>query len=396
MGLSNDIIGNAVYFLLFFVFIFFYPRIMITQMLWSLERSAVMLENLTHKGKNIVLRKISQKPSKEIRDAVTNFLDFFTIGPISTDPYGIMKKIENVMSMHDKKMNYFAKQVAPKMSAEESANLVMSLSGAMTLHQIAKIVRHIVELVRKTKNLQFALILQMQLPLIEKISKAMLKGTEAFANGWPVGDSVGPIVASHLIGKSKANEIEEDTIVVKKKIKGKNVYIIRAKGPGGRLGRLGKSVEKIAKRQKLAKIITVDAAGKLEGEKTGSIAEGIGVAIGGIGIDSSYIDNISAEKNIPLDAVAIKMSQEEAIMPMTNEVLNTVPKVIQMVEKNIAETRGNNIVVVGVGNCVGIGNDVDSAKKAMEEIKRIAKIVKKREDEEKKENKSVIAKLIGM
>ena len=42
----------------------------------------------------------------------------------------------------------------------------MGLSGAVSLHSIAKIVRHYVETVRKTKNLQLALMLQMQLPMM--------------------------------------------------------------------------------------------------------------------------------------------------------------------------------------------------------------------------------------
>ncbi len=396
-GISDDFVINMIWVIVSFsLFIFFYPRLMVAQMVLVLERSAIMLENFRHSGKNIVLRKISKNPTREIREAVSNFLEFFLIGPVTTDPFGIMKKIENVVVMHDKKMNYFADQVAPKMPKEEKANLVMSLSGAMTLNQIAKIVRHFVETVKKTKNLQIAMMLQMQLPMIEKFSKALLKGTEAFANGWPVGDSVGPLVASYLIGKSPVKEVEDDTIVAKKKIKGKTVYIVRAKGPGGRLGRIGKVIENISKKQKISKIITVDAAGKLEGEKTGSIAEGIGVAIGGIGIDSAYIDNLSAEKGIPLDAVAIKMGQEEAIMPMRTEVLDAVPNVIKMVEKNIANTKGNNIVVVGVGNCVGVGNNEESAKKISEEIRRIAKIVKVNEEKEKKHENSFAHRFLGM
>lgn len=357
-------------------------------MLWRLDRSVRMLEGLTVNAKKIVIRKVSKKPSQKVKEAISNFLEFFMIEPISLDPYGIIRKLEHITTLSEKKFKYFAKNIAPNLDSEAQANLVMGLSGAISLNQVTKIVKHFVELVRKTKNLQYGMIIQMQLPLIERIAKALLKGTEALTNGWPIGDSTGSLVGAHLIGKSRTKEIEEDTLLARKKMKGKKVFVIKAKGPGGRLGKLGRAVEKLIKRQKIAKIITIDAAVKLEGEKTGSIAEGIGVAIGGIGVDRAYIEDIATKEEIPLDSVVIKMSQEEAIMPVRKEVLSSVPKVVKLVEENIAKTKQKgNIIVVGVGNCSGIGNDEKAAKQAEEEIKKIIKIVKKREEEEKKKEK---------
>lgn len=379
---GGDMWGNIVWFILFMVMIFFYPRLMIYQMLWKLEQSAVMIERLTSDAKKIVIKKISKKPSKELKEAVSNFLEFFMIEPVSLDPFGIMKKIEHVVNLQEKRFKYFAKDVAPKLDPEEQANLIMGLSGAISLNQIAKIVRHFVETIRKTKNLQLGMILQMQLPMIERISKALLSGTEALSNGWPIGDSTGALIGAHLIGNSKAKEVEEETLLARKRIKGRTVFIVKAKGPGGRLGKLGKVVENLVRRNNISKIITVDAAAKLEGEKTGSIAEGIGVAIGGIGVDRVYIENISTKKEIPLDSYVIKMSQEEAIQPIEKEVLFAVPKVVKMVEENIKNSRGK-IIVVGVGNTTGVGNDGKDAQKSEKLINDVLKIMKKRKKEEK-------------
>jgi hypothetical protein len=174
-------------------------------------------------------------------------------------------------------------------------------------------------------------------------------------------------------------------VVAKKKIKGRTVYIIKAKGPGGRLGKLGKAVEKIIKRERVAKVITVDAAAKLEGEKTGSIAEGIGVAIGGPGVDKSYIENITTQMNIPLDTVVIKMSQEESIQPMKTEVINAVSSAVDTVDKVIADTteRGS-IIVVGVGNTAGVGNNAAAAKQADELARKVYRTYKEKMEEKKK------------
>jgi hypothetical protein len=323
-------------------------------------------------------------------------LDFFVIEPVSLDPFGIIKKIEQILTLSENRIKQFVKSLTPNFNSEERANLIMGLSGAISLNQVAKSVRHYVELIKKTKNLQLAIVLQMQLPLIEKISKALFKGTEAFLNGWPVGDSIGALAIASLITK-RTKEIEEDTLIVEEKIGKRKVYLIKAKGPGGRLGKLGRAVEKIVKREKIAKIITVDAAVKLEGEKTGSVAEGVGVAIGGIGVDRAYIENIATKEKIPLDSIIIKMSQEEAIIPMKKEILFSIPNVIEKIKASISETRGKGkIIVVGVGNTCGVGNNKRDVKKAEEKIRKIAKIMEKREKEEKaKEKKGFLDWLTG-
>ncbi len=392
---TGGILDNIIWLVIFMVFMLFYPKLMITQMLWKLEQSAVRMENMSKKTKSTVMKKISKRPDLKLRTSVSNFLETVPIMPNNLDPYGVVPKLDHIIKLYRNRFKYFVNGVAPKMGEEEKANLVGGLSGAITMNQIAKIVRHWVELIRKTKNLQLAMVLQMQLPLIERIAKAVVDGTEALTNGWSVGDGAGPMVASLMIGGSKISKSykEEEIIVVKKKIRGRNAIIMRAKGPGGRIGDLGNTVVDIVKKNKIAKIITVDAAAKLEGEKTGSIADAVGVAIGGIGVDSFVIENIAVKKKIPLDAYAIKMSQEEAIQPMLESIITATKNVVQRVEDNIASTKEKgSILVVGVGNCSGIGNsaaDVKDAEKAAKEIQRIVKARKK------KEKKSMLKWLIG-
>lgn len=382
---GGDALGNIVWFLFFMVFMLFYPRLMLMQTILKLEQSARMIEGLSSRGKRIVIKRIAKKPGGKLRKSVSDFLEFFNIAPVGLDPFGIVKKFEHIVDLTEKRFKYFVGQVAPHMDKESQMSTVMGLSGAVSLNQIAKIVRHFVETIRKTKNLQLAMVLQMQLPEIERIAKALLGGTEALSNGWLIGDSAGSLVAAHMIGNSKGKEIEE-TIVVRKKIHGKDVFIVKAKGPGGRLGKLGKVVESIIKGNKISKIITIDAKVKLEGEKTGSIAEGVGVAIGGVGVDRAYIENIAVKRNIPLDAVAIKMSQEEAIQPIKLEVISAVPGVISRVEDNIenSKARGGSIIVVGVGNSNGVGNDAAAAKNAEESAKKVARLIKERKKKAKK------------
>ncbi len=378
-------IENILYFVFIMIFMFFYPRLMIMQMLWRLDQTATELEEHTTEGKKIVLKRISKKANPKVTQAVNNFLEYFLITPVSLDPYGIVKKFEHLLNLQDKRFKYFVDSVAPELGTEAKNDVIMGLSAAISLNQIAKIVRHYVELIRKTKNLQLAMVLQMQVPMIEKIAKALLKGTEAFTNEWPVGDGAGCLAVAHMIGDSKAIEMVEETMVARRVIKGRTVYIVKAKGPGGRLGNLSKAAEKIVRQNKITKIITIDAAAKLEGEKTGSLAEGVGVAIGGIGVDRAYIEDIAVRKNLPLDTVVIKMSQEEAIQPMVKKIVDAVPGAIKIVEENIERTKGK-VLLIGVGNTSGVGNNKKAAIEAEKQVAKVSKIIKARKEEEKKKS----------
>jgi len=191
------------------------------------------------------------------------------------------------------------------------------------------------------------------------------------SNGWPVGDTIGAYTAADLIGNSKIIKADDETVVCRKKYKKRDIIIVKAKGPGGRTGNPGRVVERIVRRGGVAKIITIDAALKLEGEKTGTIAEGVGVAIGGLGVEKTYIENIAVKKNLPLDSIIIKMSQEEAITPMGKEILNSVPMVTQALDAAIDRTKEKGkIIVVGVGNTSGVGNNKKEIEKAKEVIKQ--------------------------
>ena len=395
LGGQGDLVSTIVWFLLFFAMMFLYPKLMISQTIWQLEKSAAELEALDARAQSIVIRKSSKSPSKEQRAAVKRFMEFFAVGPVDLDPAGIIRKIDLVSRRADYKFKYFVSQIAPKFSAEEQSNLKNAMAGAMTTHQIAKIVRHILETVKKYKIFQLAIILQMQIPMIARIAKAAIGATAAFADGIPVGDGIGPMVASTLIGKQKVKFYSEDEFVVcEKKVAGKKVFISKAWGPGASTGIPGKFLKKFTAKNKITRIITVDAALKMEGEKSGSLAEGVGVAMGGSGVDRYEIEEFATRNNIPLDAVAIKMSDEEAIMPMRKEIFDAIPDAIELVDEVVKRgPRGEKILLIGVGNTCGVPNDSESFKKS---AKLAMERAEKLEAERKKEEKGGFLSNFGM
>ena len=339
--------------------------------MWKLEKTARDLESMSDKARRFVTNEITTNPDKRVKDSIARFFEFFMISPVGLDPSGYVPKLDHMLENQKDRFEYFVDQIAPKMDKEKKANIQMGLAGGITVHEISKIVRHYVEMVRQTKNIQIAMVLQMQLPMIEKIAKAMFNGTKALSKGQPIGDGIGPLMAADLIGKARTTEADKDVIVARVPMDGRTLLVMKAKGPGGRIGFPGKAVRNVMKKEKIARVITIDAAAKLEGEKTGSLAEGVGVAMGGPGVERSYIEEMVVKQKVPLDSIVVKMSQEEAIMPMRKSIKDAMPEVRKSLKRSMERTkRGDKVIVVGVGNTSGVGNSGDTVRKVSEWVDR--------------------------
>lgn len=101
----------------------------------------------------------------------------------------------------------------------------------------------------------------------------------------------------------------------------------------------------------------IDAGLKLEGEPVGEVAEGVGAAIGGPGVDQYRIEQSVAENHIPIYAVIVKEDIGDAVSIMRKEIADSVDKVIERIKNVVLERtkEGDKIIIVGVGNTIGIG-----------------------------------------
>jgi len=166
------------------------------------------------------------------------------------------------------------------------------------------------------------------------------------------------MVVLNVLNGSPLQEIEEETEYGETQIEGRRILVVKAKGPGATVGKPGKAIARLAEmnREKTRLIITIDAALKLEGETTGSIAEGVGAAIGDPGPEKYAIEEVATKNNIPLDAIIVKQSEEEAITAMKKEIADAVPGVIEKLKKKIMENTqpGDVVIVAGIGNTSGV------------------------------------------
>lgn len=383
---GQDWFSSMLWFVMMMVFFYFYPRMMLTQIMWRLEKSAKELEEMSDEAEKFVLKEISPNPGAKVSESVKRFFEFFVISPADLDPAGMVRKLDHIIVNERQRFRYFVKQLDPKMPAEKQACMQMGLAAGMTVHQIAKVVRHFVETIKKEKTYQMAMIIQMQLPMIERMARSMLVGTKAMSRGRPIGDAFGPYAAAKLIGNRKTTEIADEIVMARVSVSGRMAFVMKARGPGGRLGDPGKAVEKITRKHRIDKIITIDAAAKLEGEKTGSVAEGVGVAMGGPGVERAYIEEVAVKGGIPLDSIIVKMSPEEAIKPMRKAVKDALPQVMESIKRSMETVKkGGMVIIVGVGNTSGVGDSDDTAEmeKWIDNYEKKLKAKQKKDGDEK-------------
>ena len=186
--------------------------------------------------------------------------------------------------------------------------------------------------------------------IIKGVDKSIQLGDMGFKNQYTF--------MQKLMLEKEKHEIARDTIYAESNIENRKVYLITAKGPGGTVGQPGNALKNIInKGTKPSMLIMIDAALRLEGEKTGEIAEGIGAAIGGIGVDRFKIEEIATENNIPIYAIVIKQTLVEAISIMRKEIAETTEPVHNILNRLIRERtkEGNSVIIIGVGNTAGVG-----------------------------------------
>ncbi|NVM55620.1 MAG: DUF1512 domain-containing protein [Candidatus Helarchaeota archaeon] len=357
-------------FLVFFFVIFFYnQRMQLWMMQKQVERAMYELERMNNEGKEILVKLVNErgKPKEDPRPMLNSLLDFFTIMPVNIDPGGIVNRLEHILDIRKSRWEGHVKQFAPAASRDEAADIEGTVEAASSVNMIYKIIRHYLLLGKKTKSLILIMQLQMQLPLIMQLAKAIFKALKAFSEGKPIGDGIGPFVVSTLIheyrDKSPPKIIKEytkDITLTEMEIEGRNVFLIRATGPGARVGKPGKAIEKLVEEKKgtIARLIMIDAGLKLEGEKTGTIIEGVGAVIGGPGVEKYKIEESAGVKyELPMDGIVIEEAQEDALGAMTKDLVNSIPKAIKKIKTAITTrtSEGDNIIIAGVGNCCGIG-----------------------------------------
>jgi hypothetical protein len=355
----NNIL-NIVFVISFLGFMVFGQQIQSRIALMQIDGAVRRLENMRNDAKSLTLKMIKDvgKSKDDPTPKLNSLLEQFLISPVDMDPAGIVKKFDHLLDVREAKFKSDVARIAPEATPPQVNNLENLVEAAWALNFMYKIVRHLYLLGKKTYSIFVIFQLQAFLPLIMQEAEAYQGATKAFAEGHPIGDGAGPLVASKLMRGREIRKVEKDMLAAETVLEGRRVIALKAEGPGGSVGKPGDAIRQILEENngKAAMIVMVDAALKLEGEKTGEIGEGIGAAIGGIGTERFKIEEEATKFGIPVYAVVIKQSILEAVTTMRKEIAEAADPVIEKIKRLALEStkEGDLIIVAGIGNTAGI------------------------------------------
>lgn len=348
--------------MLFFFFPGFTQKLQMGYMLRDLERKVGKLKVIRDEVRARTLESVKKtgKPESDPTQHIDGLMEFFVIQPETMDPYGVVYKLEHLLETGESEFESHVRGLCPAAQEYQVKNMSNLVEVARGINTLYRVIRHFYLLGKKTSNIYIVLQIQMLIPQIMEIAEAYRQASIAFSQGQPIGDGVGVLAVAKLAYGLEKNreEIAKDTMASEIEYEGRRVLVVRATGPGGNVGRPGEGVKRLLEREggAVKLIITVDAALKLEGEDSGKVVEGIGVAIGGPGIDKYKVEEVAKTNAIPLYAIVIYESIMDAITPMKETIAKAADAVVEKIKKVIVDKAqaGSTVIVSGIGNSIGV------------------------------------------
>lgn len=358
-GTINNLL-SILFYGVFFAFMLFGQQIQSRIALMQIDGAVRRLENMRNDAKTLTIKTLRDvgKSKDDPTPKLNSLLEQFLITPVDMDPAGIVKKFDHLLDVRETKFKSDVARIAPEATPPQVNNLENLVEAAWALNFMYKIVRHLYLLGKKTFSIFVIFQLQAFLPLIMQEAEAYQGAAKAFAEGHPIGDGAGPLVVSKLIRNSEIRKVEKDMVAGETVMEGRRLIALKAEGPGGNVGKPGDAIRQVLEENngKASMIIMVDAALKLEGEKTGEVTEGIGAAIGGIGTERFKIEEEATKFGIPVYAIVIKQSILEAVTTMKKDIADAAESVIEHIKRLVVDhtKEGELVIVAGIGNTAGI------------------------------------------
>jgi|TARA_B100001146_G_scaffold56652_1_gene49727 hypothetical protein len=357
-GDSSNPIMMLVWILPLILFVFYGQRIQLIITSGDIKKKLAKLDQYRNDSRDDLIQYIKKNltPKGDPVEKIDRFFDYFTIMPVDIDPNGIVPKIHRLVRSREDTTRKQVKSLFTEIDAMEITKIQTLLEIVTTLQLFHKIVRHLFLTAKKQNNYPLILPLQMMLPFIMEQADALRDAVPVLQQGQPIGDGIGPLVVGEMMLDTKKQKAEFETVYGESEFKGRKLILLKAEGPYATVGRPGEATEFLVSKFKPNIIIMIDAALKFEGEESGTIAQGFGAAIGGIGTDRFKIEEIATKYDIPVFSIVIKQSVSDAITLMKKKIADQTDNIKNQVHEMITDNTSANqsVLVIGVGNTVGV------------------------------------------
>ncbi|MFX1482873.1 MAG: DUF1512 family protein [Promethearchaeota archaeon] len=369
LGQTSDLgaLLNIGFLAFIIIFSLYGAKFQIWQYLKQIEAGLHEFKRMFVESRQIAIDTFKEfgKSEEEVAKDLDRWMDYFTIMPVDLDPAGVLKRLDHLLDERRDRFQEFVSEVAPESSEDVKQNLENTLEVTQVLGLVFRVVRHYYILGKKTGSQLMIMQVQMQLPDLLRLAKAYFDSLNAFSEGKPIGDGIGPLVVTKFAreygatAENYTHEVSREVGYYKVDAEGRTVYAVRATGPGGTVGKPGLGVKTLVDKfgDKITRIITIDAALKLEGEELGRVSEGTGAAIGDPGPEKHAIEQSATDRDIGIEAIVIKEDEAAAVGVMDKRVLDSVPEVIERIKESILKRTkpGDSVILAGIGNTIGIG-----------------------------------------
>ena len=357
-GDSSNPIMMLVWILPLILFVFYGQRIQLIITSGDIKKKLAKLDQYRNDSRDDLIQYIKKNltPKGDPVEKIDRFFDYFTIMPVDIDPNGIVPKIHRLVRSREDTTRKQVKSLFTEIDAMEITKIQTLLEIVTTLQLFHRIVRHLFLTAKKQNNYPLILPLQMMLPFIMEQADALRDAVPVLQQGQPIGDGIGPLVVGEMMLDTKKQKAEFETVYGESEFKGRKLILLKAEGPYATVGRPGEATEFLVSKFKPNIIIMIDAALKFEGEESGTIAQGFGAAIGGIGTDRFKIEEIATKYDIPVFSIVIKQSVSDAITLMKKKIADQTDNIKNQVHEMITDNTSANqsVLVIGVGNTVGV------------------------------------------
>src|SRR3989475_10799792 len=242
LGTVTQLIFTLLFVLLFFGF---GQKLQMRQYIWDIDRGLRRLDLIRTQAKDLALKTIKEigKPTMDPLPQLNVLMESFLITPVNMDPSGIVSKFDHLLDVRDVKFKEDVQKMAPSADSAQVNNLENLVEASWALNTIFRIIRHFYLLGKKTNSIFIIIQLQALLPMIMQEAEAYLGAGRAFAEGQPIGDGLGALVASKLMKDKSQRKVEKDVSVAETTLEDRRVIALKAEGPGGNVGKTGDDIQ---------------------------------------------------------------------------------------------------------------------------------------------------------
>ena len=205
---------NIVYLVFVFGFMFFSQKIQVTLVLGKISKSLAKLRIMRDKAKDEAVSAIIElgKSEGDPKLRLEALLQFFAIQPNRMDPSGVVHRLEHLVDIADDRVKSEVKALAPSADETQVQNLQNLVEITRGINSLYRTVRHHYLTGKKGGSIYSMVQIQMELPLIMEEAEAYFSFIDAFKQGKPIGDGVGPLVASKLMADSAPHEVAREMV----------------------------------------------------------------------------------------------------------------------------------------------------------------------------------------